>query len=170
MAFATIWRAASLNSCMRFLCVARIVPLPGSERPMASVSEFIEFAVNIPEQQPQPGQAQLSIWRISSSLTLGSAPLTMAVIRSAFSPFHRPASIGPPLQNTAGMFNRMAAISMPGVTLSQFEIHIIASALWALTIYSTESAMISRDGSEYSIPSCPIAIPSSIAIVLNSAA
>ena len=26
-------------------------------RPMASVSEFIELAVNIPEQLPQPGQA-----------------------------------------------------------------------------------------------------------------
>ena len=99
-----------------------------------------------------------------------SAPFTIAVMRSAFSPFHLPASIGPPEQNTVGIFSLIEAMSIPGVTLSQFEIHIIASALWALTIYSTESAIISRLGREYSIPSCPMAIPSSIAIVLNSAA
>ena len=46
------------------------------------------------------------------------------------------------------MFNRMAAMSIPGVTLSQLDMHTIASALWALTMYSTESAMRSRDGSE----------------------
>ena len=133
---------------MRFTCVASTVPLPGSARPMASVSEFIELAVNIPEQLPHPGQAHDSISFSSSSLTDGSAPLTMAVIKSAFSPRQRPASIGPPLQNTAGMFRRMAAMSMPGVTLSQFEMQIMASALWAFTIYSTESAMMSREGSE----------------------
>ena len=127
--------------------------MPGSERPMASVSEFMELAVNMPEQLPQPGQAQRSSSFMSSSLTSGSAPLTIAVIRSAFSPRQRPASIGPPEQNTAGMFSRIAAISMPGVTLSQLDIHIMASALWALTIYSTESAMMSREGSEYSMPS-----------------
>src|SRR5574344_39906 len=148
MALVTIWRAASLNKRIRFLCVARIVPLPGRAIPIASVSEFIELAVNIPEQHPQPGQAQPSIFCISSSLTLVSAPLIIAVIRSAFSPFHLPASIGPPEQNTVGMFRRIVAISIPGVILSQLEMHIIASALWALTIYSTESAMISRLGSE----------------------
>ena len=72
----------------------------------------------------------------------------MAVIRSAFSPRQRPASIGPPEQNTVGMFRRIEAISMPGVTLSQLEMQIMASALWAFTIYSTESAMMSREGSE----------------------
>ena len=55
---------------------------------------------------------------------------------------------GPPLQKTVGMFRRMDAISMPGVTLSQFEMQIMASALWALTMYSTESAMMSREGNE----------------------
>ena len=48
---------------------------------------------------------------------------------------------------------RMAAISMPGVILSQLEMQTMASAQWALTMYSTESAMISRLGSEYSMPS-----------------
>ena len=125
-----------------------MVPLPGSDSPMASVSEFIELAVNIPEQLPHPGQAQPSISAMSSSLTEGSAPFTIAVIRSAFSPRQRPASIGPPEQNTVGMLSRMDAMSIPGVTLSQLDMQIMASALWALTIYSTESAMMSRLGSE----------------------
>ena len=59
-----------------------------------------------------------------------------------------PASIGPPETNTAGMLRRSAAISMPGVILSQLEMQTMASAQCALTMYSTESAMISRDGSE----------------------
>ena len=114
---------------MRFLCVANMVPLPGKDNPIASVNEFIEFAVNIPEQLPQPGQAHCSKLFTSSSESSLSAPPTIAVIKSAFWPRHRPASIGPPLQNTVGIFNRMAAINIPGVTLSQLEIQIIASAL-----------------------------------------
>jgi hypothetical protein len=66
------------------------------------------------------------------------------------------------------MFSRMAAISMPGVILSQLEMQISASAQCAFTMYSTASAMSSRLGSEYSIPPCPIAMPSSTAMVLNS--
>src|SRR3546814_10107843 len=66
------------------------------------------------------------------------------------------------------MFRRSAAINMPGVILSQFEMHTSASAVCALHMYSTLSAMMSRDGSEYRLPSWPIAMPSSTAIVLNS--
>ena len=40
----------------------------------------------------------------------------------------RPASIGPPDTNTVGMLRRSAAMSMPGVILSQFEMHTSASA------------------------------------------
>ncbi|CWR46829.1 Uncharacterised protein [Neisseria meningitidis] len=69
-----------------------------------------------------------------------------------------------------GMFRRIAAISIPGVILSQLEMHTSASAQWALTIYSMESAIKSRLGREYSIPLCPIAMPSSMAMVLNSLA
>ena len=65
---------------------------------------------------------------------------------------------------------RMAAISIPGVILSQFEMHTMASAQWALTMYSTESAIRSREGSEYSMPPWPMAMPSSTAMVLNSLA
>ena len=57
-----------------------------------------------------------------------------------------PASIGPPETKTVGMFRRSAAISMPGVILSQLEMQTSASAQCASTMYSTESAMRSRDG------------------------
>ena len=59
-----------------------------------------------------------------------------------------PASIGPPEMKIVGMFSRSAAISIPGVILSQFEMHTSASAQWAFTMYSTLSAISSRDGSE----------------------
>ncbi len=40
---------------------AKIVPFPGRAIPMASISVFIEFAVNIPEHEPPLGQALHSI-------------------------------------------------------------------------------------------------------------
>ena len=64
----------------------------------------------------------------------------------------------------------MAAFSIPGVILSQLEIHTMASAQCALTMYSTESEMMSREGRLYSMPSWPMAMPSSTAMVLNSLA
>ncbi|MNL16626.1 hypothetical protein D3C87_1376780 [compost metagenome] len=59
-----------------------------------------------------------------------------------------PASMGPPETKITGMLMRRAAISIPGVILSQLEMQTMASAQWALTMYSTESAISSRDGSE----------------------
>jgi len=88
----------------------------------------------------------------SSSETLSSAAATMASTKSSAwvlpCSTTLPASIGPPETNTAGMLSRIAASSMPGVILSQLEMQTMASAQWALTMYSTLSAMISRDGNE----------------------
>ena len=56
--------------------------------------------------------------------------------------------MGPPETKTVGMLRRIAARSIPGVILSQLEMHTRASARWALTMYSTESAMTSRLGRE----------------------
>ncbi len=131
-----------------------MLPLPGRARPIASVRQFIEFAVNMPEQDPQVGQADSSISSSCSSDTEGSAEATIESIRSSLRPVPAarpagaPASIGPPDTNTVGIFSRMAAISMPGVILSQFEMQIMASAQCAFTMYSTESAISSRLGSE----------------------
>jgi len=135
---------------LRSACVASVDPLPGSDSPSASVRQFIEFAVNIPEQDPHVGHAARSISDTSSSVYFSSAAATIASTRSSATslPFSTtlPASIGPPDTNTTGMLMRSAAISMPGVILSQFEMHTIASAQCALTIYSTLSAIRSRLG------------------------
>ena len=130
--------------------MASTEPLPGSDRPSASVRQFIELAVNMPEQEPQVGQAERSMTSTSLSLTLSSAAATIASIRSTdlILPLRLtlPDSIGPPETNTAGMLRRIAAISMPGVILSQLEMQTMASAQWALTMYSTLSAISSREG------------------------
>ena len=148
----TMARPASSYRSLRAVCVASVVPLPGSDRPRASVRQFIELAVNMPEQEPQVGQAASSMLSRSSSETESLTASAMAEIR-----FRRlrtvpstrmavPPSIGPPETNTVGMFRRMAAIIMPGVILSQLEMQISASAQCALTMYSTESAIKSRRG------------------------
>ncbi len=106
----------------------------------------------MPEQEPQVGQAERSIAATSASEFFASAASTIASTRSTmrYAPCHftLPASIGPPETKTAGMSRRSAAISMPGVILSQFEMQTIASAVCALHMYSTESAISSREGSE----------------------
>src|SRR5690348_4947178 len=106
----------------------------------------------MPEHEPQVGHAERSITATSASVTAESAAATMASIRSTFlnlpAILTLPASIGPPETNTVGMLRRSAAISMPGVILSQLEMQTRASAQCALTMYSTLSAMISRLGSE----------------------
>ena len=114
----------------------------------------MELAVNIPEQDPHVGHALRSTSSRPSSDTASLAEAEIAVMRSvgawATPPTTTalPASIGPPETKTVGMFRRIAALSMPGVILSQLEIHTSASAVWAFAMYSTESAMISRLGSE----------------------
>ena len=145
------WCARPCGTAARGLtCVATSEPLPGRDRPNASVRQFIELAVNMPEHEPQVGHAERSIVCTSASDMLSFAAATMASMRSSATslPASRvlPASIGPPETNTTGMFRRRAAISMPGVILSQFEIHTSASAVCALHMYSTLSAMMSRDG------------------------
>ena len=132
--------------------MASTEPLPGRASPIASVRQFIELAVNMPEHDPQVGQAFSSIRAMSSSLTSVATASAIAVTRLSrvrtvpSTSVAVPPSIGPPETNTVGMFNRRAAISMPGVILSQLEMQTSASAQWACTMYSTESAIRSRDG------------------------
>ena len=139
-----------MNRRLRSAWVASTEPLPGNARPSASVRQFMELAVNMPEQEPQVGHAERSITSTSASLTELSAAATMASIRSTDRVLPLmvtlPASIGPPETNTVGMLMRSAAISMPGVILSQLEMHTMASAQCALTMYSTLSAISSREG------------------------
>lgn len=169
----TTARPASSNNRSRPASVAKIDPFPGNANPSASHKQFIEFAVNIPEHEPQVGHAFISISRSfpSSILFADNCPTASNTdARSSAFPVtgSNPAFIGPPETNTAGMFTRATAIIMPGTILSQFGMHTTPSKQCARNIVSTESAINSRDAKEYFIPPCPIAIPSSTPIVLNS--
>jgi hypothetical protein len=108
----------------------------------------MELAVNIPAQEPQVGQAARSISISSRSPVPGRPPSISASTASMMAPVPAtcPASIGPPETKMAGRLSRRAAISMPGVILSQLEMQTRASAQWALTMYSTASAISSREG------------------------
>ena len=54
-----------------------------------------------------------------------------------------------------GIFVRMAAITIPGTILSQLGMQTIPSKRWASIIVSTQSAISSREGSEYLHPDVP---------------
>ena len=157
-------------SLIRSAWTAGMVPLPGSAIPKASLRQFIEFAVNMPAQEPAPGQAQPSSSVSSCSLIEPAATLPTASnteIRSTVRPLKRPDSIGPPLMIMAGMLRRRAAIIMPGIILSQFGMRTSPSKGYALAMTSTESATSSLDPREYFIPSWFMAMPSQMPMVEN---
>ena len=110
----------------------------------------MELAVNMPAQEPQVGQAMSSIASRCSAGRFGLLPptstSTASMIFSWPATTALPASIGPPETKIVGMLRRMAAISMPGVILSQLEMQTSASAQCAFTMYSTASAISSRLG------------------------
>src|SRR5579883_3215380 len=148
-------RAARSYNASRSLDTARIVPLPGNAIPRASHRQFIELAVNIPEQDPQVGQALCSSFLSSSAVILPACnsptPLNTE-IRSDFCVAGRkcegnspsadcwatPAAMGPPLTNTVGIFTRIAPINIPGTILSQFGMQTIPSKQCARIIDSTQ--------------------------------
>ena len=65
----------------------------------------------------------------------------------------------------AGMSRRAKAIIAPGMFLSQPPMARTPSMAWALHTVSIESAITSRETSEYFIPSVPIEMPSETVIV-----
>ena len=146
---------------------AGIVPFPGRPRPRTSVKQFMEFAVNIPEQEPQPGQELPSISASSSSL-MRFAFLAPTASNTVFKSLWLMESIGPPDTKIHGRFRRIAAINIPGTILSQFGMNTRASKQCAFTIHSMVSAISSRELKEKCIPSWPMAIPSQTPMVLNS--
>ena len=152
----TIRRPASANSSSRFGSVARMLPLPGSAQPSASFRQFMLLAVNIPLHEPQVGHAFSSMscnWLrlIVPADTLPTPSKTVA--RSIASPvLALPAFIGPPLTKIDGMLTRAAPIIMPGTILSQLGMQTTPSKQWARSIVSTQSAISSREASEYFMP------------------
>ncbi len=108
------------------------------------------FAVNMPEHEPQPGQAESSK---SASSDSANAPAwyfptaSNTELRSMSAPSFLPVSMGPPETTTLGMLSLAAAISMPGTILSQLVTSTSASRQCASAIVSIESAMSSREAS-----------------------
>jgi len=142
---------ACLASLMRSANTAGMVPLPGRPRPRASVRQFMELAVNMPEQEPAPGQAQPSSSTSSDAVMVPAFTLptpSKTLIRSTGFPLSEPASMGPPDTTMHGTLSRSAAMSMPGTTLSQLGMKTRASKAWPMATSSMESAMISREGRE----------------------
>ena len=139
---------------------------------MASARQFMLLAVNMPEHEPQVGQAAFSISSSSSAEILPVLPLDARdegvdqVDRLAVARGCRPPS-GRRRRRRWGCCTRIAPMNMPGTILSQLGMQIIPSKRCASIIVSTQSAMSSREGSEYFIPAWPIAMPSSTPIVLN---
>ena len=128
-----------------------MVPLPGSAIPSASVRQLRLFAVNMPEQEPQVGQAvhSYSCSSFSSILPALYAPTASNIEeRERRCPCIFPASIGPPETKAAGRFKRTAAMSMPGMILSQFPTKTSPEKACARARISALSAMISREGRE----------------------
>ena len=167
-----IWAAARRASCSRSPDWARAEPLKGSARPSTSMRQFMLLAVNIPLQEPQVGQpwSSSSLRRVRLILPAFTAPTpSKTLTRSTTVPSgKRPAAIAPPLTKMAGMSRRIAAISIPGTILSQLGMHTMPSKQWAEIMVSTQSAISSRLGREKRIPPCPMAMPSSTPMVLNS--
>ena len=110
---------------IRFLLLdtAGAVPAPGRAIPSTSVSMHMELAVPRWAQLPTVGRAAFSASFISSNVTV---PISNRPGYSRSSeeqnsglPPTLPGSMGPPGTITAGISSLAAAISMPGMILSQ---------------------------------------------------
>jgi hypothetical protein len=130
----TMRRPASRNRRLRSAWVASVEPLPGSDRPSASVRQFIELAVNMPEHEPQVGQAERSIdlHVLVGDLVVGGGDhgvdqveRLLLALEHDLAGFHRPAG-----DEHHRNVEAQRAISMPGVILSQLEMQTMASAQW----------------------------------------
>ena len=114
------------NAILRFLEeTAAAVPHKGKLIPITSARQAIVFAVYMPWQEPAEGQDSSSS---SNNLSLSITPLLNFPTASKepliivnFSQWLSPSNIGPAVTIIVGIFNLNAAISIPGVILSQFE-------------------------------------------------
>ena len=117
--------------------------------PRISVMQAMEFAVKSPAQDPAVGHASHSIWWASFSemwCVFNDPTVSKLVARSIVLPLWWPAFIGPPVSIIAGRSSLPAAISMPGVILSQFVTPTQPSREWESIMISMLSAMWSLDG------------------------
>lgn len=115
---------------------------------------FMELAVNIPEQEPQPGQELPSI-SASSPSPMRPAFLAPTASNTEFKSLCPMESMGPPDTKIQGRFRRRAAMSIPGTILSQLGMNTRASKQWPLTMHSMVSAISSLELKEKCMPLWP---------------
>ena len=116
----------------------------------------MELAVPIPAQTPGPVTAQLAISASSSTVIAPAAtcPANRKMSsKSTGSPRYRPDGWYPHATMIVGMFSRPAAMSWPGVVLSQEARHTMPSSSAPSTATSMSLAIRSRVGKMY----CPAA-------------
>ena len=148
-----------------------MVPFPFRPIPSASVRQFMEFAVYMPEQEPQVGQAFSSYSASSSIDMVPAATLPTASNmeeRLVLWPHTWPASMGPPETKIVGMFTLAAAIRSPGTFLSQLGTITRPSNPCAMAMHSVLSQIRSLVTREYFMPICPMAMPSQTAMAGNT--
>ena len=144
---------------------------PGSDRPSASPTAAIVFAVYIPPQAPSPGQIARSTRSTSSRVILPARQAPTASNASMIvtsCPSTWPGMIDPAYRKTLARSSRAAAIIMPGSDLSQPASSTEPSSRSAIITVSTESAITSRETREKCMPSWPMAMPSDTEMVPNS--
>ena len=134
---------------------------------MASVAEALGLSL--------PGAKAHSMrWASSALMVPASTPPTASnesmMVMSFSVPSSRrtqPGAMEPAYRNTEARSSRAAAISIPGIDLSQPASSTEPSSRSASITTSTESAMTSRLTSEKCIPSWPIEMPSETDTVPN---
>ncbi len=173
-----LWASRSITSCPQRNaaaglsgCTAGMSFDPNGDTPRKDSTMAMVLAVNWPPQAPAPGQAAFSIaaraW--SSMLPAECTPTasnTSWMVTAL--PSHWPGMIVPPYRITPGTSSRARAIAAAGMVLSQPHSSTTPSRQWPLTANSIESAITSREASEARMPLLPMAMPSVMAMVLNS--
>ena len=150
-------------------------PSPGSDMPMASATDAMVLAVNIPAHDPAVGTGVVLDER---ELLVAERP--GGVGADGLEDAHDVEGLGSGRPGSCrggstrrrgrptGRLRRAAAMSMPGSDLSQPAKVTMASKRSACIIVSIESAMTSRETSEARMPSWPMEMPSETAMVMNS--
>ena len=154
---------------------ARIVPLPGSATPIASQRQFIELAVNMPEQEPHEGRpvlldvVQLRVARLWPAAALAPTPRRRELRSSAW-----PSGAMPGLHRPAGDEHRRHIHAQRAHHHAGHDLVAVGNADHAVEAVGAHHGLdavgdqFARGQAEYFMPAWPMAMPSSTPMVLNS--
>ena len=151
-ASSTTSRPASRNSSLRAAWVASREPFPGRLKPQG----LGQAVHGVGREHPGAGAAgrtggaldRRDVRVAFPGVGGGHHGVHQIELQLAPAPDHLARLHGATGNEDGGDVQPQGRHQHPGVILSQLEMQTRASAQWALTMYSTESAMMSRDGSE----------------------